>query len=189
MASSPPSTNTNNIHQLVNSPPLLRIPPELRNHIYSYIFPTPPAQTFTEYEPDSEYHKTTKDISHPLLQVNRQLRHEAYKMFFANAIFRLTAKTALVSFLKALPQEFVSTITNIQLAMPYLDRNYHRSKTCILFVNGSRKKREFLELNNLFHTNGINGLRDEAVKMWLLLYPGTNSLEGVWTGDEHMFIG
>ncbi|KJY01058.1 hypothetical protein TI39_contig304g00012 [Zymoseptoria brevis] len=275
-------------------PPLLRLPPELRNHIYAYVFPTPPAtlfteypprensdyaqsdgfwtkqvrlfppflrvnrqlrhetfkiffstsifllqsplrsvaylqalprefvaaietihldvereradrncattpiptssqlhrqETFTEYEPDSKYHKTAKDIVHPLLQVNQQLRHEAYKMCLANAIFRFTAKTALVSFFKALPREFVSAITNIQLAMPYLDRNRHLAKTHWMFVNGRAKKGELLGVGHALGAGGINGLRDDAVKVWALLYPGTNSLEGVWTGDSHMFIG
>ncbi|KAK0800010.1 hypothetical protein LTR75_009046 [Friedmanniomyces endolithicus] len=60
------------------APPLLRLPPELRNAIYSYVLVDPPEVLVTNHwRPPA------------LLSMSKQVRREALKIYFAENIFRI----------------------------------------------------------------------------------------------------
>ncbi|KAK0356105.1 hypothetical protein LTR91_009206 [Friedmanniomyces endolithicus] len=62
----------------VPAPPLLKLPPELRNAIYSYVLVDPPEVLVT-------YHWRPP----ALLSMSKQIRREALKIYFAENIFRI----------------------------------------------------------------------------------------------------
>ncbi|SMR61220.1 unnamed protein product [Zymoseptoria tritici ST99CH_3D1] len=187
------TSSTHKPHTLLQLPPLLRLPPELRNEIYSNVFPAPPPEISKIYPPNlytggyhKSSHKNTGYFSPALLQVNRQLRQESFKIFFSNSVFIANNPEKLVRGLQALPREFLEAIRNIHLDIPRLDNNsrgYLNVRLAALHKPGQRQCMQELRLRVLLADTGINGLSKEAVKFWVSFGAAHSGKDGVWTAD------
>ncbi|SMQ53805.1 unnamed protein product [Zymoseptoria tritici ST99CH_3D7] len=182
-------------------PPLLRLPPELRNRIYSFIFPAPPPEISKTYPPNLDSggyhknsHKSTGYLSHALLQVNRQLRRETFKIFFSDSVFIFNNLKKLVKCLEALPRESVEAIRNIHLDIPRLDNKPpmsgpYNSRLIYQHVIAQLQTKQQRRLDVLLANSGVKDLSKDAVKIWVRFGLADSGKGGVWTEDPRYYLG
>ena len=107
------------------APPLLRLPPELRNAIYSYVLVDPPEVLVTNHwRPPA------------LLSMSKQVRREALKIYFAENIFRIDMYALIpgplrqTGYMSALARWFraISTPGRDALKTVYIDDIFYRTQ-------------------------------------------------------------
>ncbi|SMR58245.1 unnamed protein product [Zymoseptoria tritici ST99CH_1E4] len=162
-------------------PPLLRLPAELRNEIYSYIFPPPPAALFKPHAPDmycaSLCHRSM--MIPPLLHTSQQIRAESSGVFFSTAVFVFDHSYGVVSYLKTLLRRHVEMIQHIHYnpARPRTFWDPHWASNGLL--EGKELKQLRLELAHA----GVAALRDGVIKVWVVLGKKVKRESGLWTED------